>query len=309
QRGARRVALDRLRHVRNAHDRLATAADREALHDFRVALRRLRSWIRAFRPDLSNTVSGKLERRLRRIADATGESRDHEVHIAWVRREQRSLSVSARVGATTLLSRLRASKADADLALHRELDESFDKTVEKLADALQRYEARVDDDAPRFGREAAALIERHATALDEAIHRIGGQADRAEAHAARIAAKRLRYLLEAFDALVPGIAPIIDDLKTLQDLLGELHDAQIFAESISTMVTEFTAERMAHAVGGEGGVPSVRRLRRDPVPGLRVLLRRLRKAEQSSFGEFTRTWDAAATGSLIERVVAVAGAL
>src|SRR6478672_7935479 len=84
QRGARRSALALLAHVRAARDRLDDLGDKEALHDFRVALRRLRSWLRAFRPALADTVGPKIERRLKQIAKETGASRDLEVHVAWV---------------------------------------------------------------------------------------------------------------------------------------------------------------------------------------------------------------------------------
>ena len=59
-----RIALTHLDAARAAHERLKDASDTEALHDFRVALRRLRSVLRAYRPWLKN-IPRKLRRRLR----------------------------------------------------------------------------------------------------------------------------------------------------------------------------------------------------------------------------------------------------
>ncbi|MBC7670966.1 MAG: CHAD domain-containing protein, partial [Polaromonas sp.] len=81
----RLVALSLLADAQKAGDRLPGVARElrdgdpgsdDALHDFRVALRRLRSWIRAFEPSLRDAVSRKQRRRLSAIADATSATRD-----------------------------------------------------------------------------------------------------------------------------------------------------------------------------------------------------------------------------------------
>jgi CYTH domain-containing protein len=53
------------------------------------------------------------------------------------------------------------------------------------------------------------------------IHAIS---DTAEAHAARMLVKRLRYLLESVPRELPGAEAAIGRLKQLQDILGDLHD-------------------------------------------------------------------------------------
>ena len=72
-RGVRLVALSLLADAQKAGDRLTsasrglyhgTAESNDALHDFRVAVRRLRSWIRAFKPSLRDAVPSKQRRRL-----------------------------------------------------------------------------------------------------------------------------------------------------------------------------------------------------------------------------------------------------
>src|SRR5689334_25255974 len=91
KRAARVVALGLLRDVLTTRDRLDDPSDDDALHDFRVALRRLRTWLRAFRPVLRDTLRGKVMRRLGDIADATGASRDLEVRIEWIDRSRRQM--------------------------------------------------------------------------------------------------------------------------------------------------------------------------------------------------------------------------
>ena len=69
--GARLIALSYLDKATEALHRLKEAEDKEALHDFRVALRRLRSCLRAYRGLLQDSVPKKLAKRLRRLARAT----------------------------------------------------------------------------------------------------------------------------------------------------------------------------------------------------------------------------------------------
>ena len=82
----RRIALVQTERVRAAWLSLAVAdpkdrdpdgAAAEALHEFRVALRSLRSWLRAH--DDALQVPKKVRRRLRSAAWATNASRDAEV--------------------------------------------------------------------------------------------------------------------------------------------------------------------------------------------------------------------------------------
>ena len=60
-------------------------------------------------------------------------------------------------------------------------------------------------------------------------------ADEAEAHRARIRAKRLRYLLEPIAADVEGVDELLESLKGLQDLLGDLRDAQLLSGLVAQL--------------------------------------------------------------------------
>jgi len=275
-RGARRQALSLLHDVRDVRDRLDDTSDEEALHDFRVALRRLRSWLRAFRPLLRDTLARKAERRLKRIARATGASRDLEVHIAWIEHTRRSVRGQARDGPAWLLDRLHAQKTACDSELRHVIDDEYDRTVECVERGLLHYTASVLEDEAPFAPAFACLVEQHMDGLAEALGRVGSLGDRTEAHAARIAAKRLRYLVEAVADDDPTVDRIIDDLKTLQDNLGELHDAQIFASEIAALE--------ADSLAAEPPAPEPR------IAGLRLLSRRLRRRETRAFTAFMSGW-------------------
>ncbi|HEX7940304.1 MAG TPA: CHAD domain-containing protein, partial [Gemmatimonadaceae bacterium] len=53
--------------------------DPDAVHDFRVAVRRLRSWLQLWGDELDPIISRKQRRRIRDLAHATGPARDLQV--------------------------------------------------------------------------------------------------------------------------------------------------------------------------------------------------------------------------------------
>src|ERR687890_1341184 len=81
---ARLLALSHLDAIDRARLRLGDGLDGEALHDFRVGIRRLRSAIRAYRDELEGSVGGKERRQLRNLARATNDGRDLEGQPDWV---------------------------------------------------------------------------------------------------------------------------------------------------------------------------------------------------------------------------------
>ena len=244
-RSVRIVALGHLADANAAHARLANQSDDEALHDFRVALRRLRSWERAFRPYLRDDLGKKLRRRLRDLARDTGASRDLEVHLAWLKEQRRSLGRRQRTGLDWLVAELEGRKDDADSVLEKDIDGRFTKLESRLARALESYRERLrlrkDGRAaplPTFAEALAPRVRKAARELETHLGHVRTERDVREGHEARIAAKRLRYLLEPVMRIIPGAADIVDRLKDLQDVLGDLHDAQVFGVEISKLALD-----------------------------------------------------------------------
>jgi len=86
------LALKCLAAARTAERRLDDPFDREALHDFRVSIRRLRSLLRAYRPQLEAAVRTKDRKRLRAIQQATGGGREAEVALEWLTKQHGDLA-------------------------------------------------------------------------------------------------------------------------------------------------------------------------------------------------------------------------
>ena len=102
-RAVRLVALALLADAAAHRERLTQPGDPEALHDFRVAVRRLRSWLRAHGGTLARSAPKRAQKWLRRLAGATNHSRDAEVFLGWLAAEKGALTDRQRVGAAWLL--------------------------------------------------------------------------------------------------------------------------------------------------------------------------------------------------------------
>jgi len=216
--------------------RLADADDSDALHDFRVAVRRLRSALRAYRPWLGRAAARKVRSALRDLGRATNVGRDAEVQAEWLASNGQNLSAQARAGALKLAQHLRGHGT-----LH--VDE-LQATLQSVADKiLKRLDFPDDQTGADFRTVYAALLAAHATAVSARLAEISTPEQVEEAHEARIAVKRLRYFLEPLAGEVAGAAPLLERVEALQDLLGELHDSHVLDEILADSATASRASR------------------------------------------------------------------
>ena len=74
-------------------------------------------------------------------------------------------------------------------------------------------------------------------------------------HDLRISIKRLRYSLEFFSACYDpaDVAVILDALATIQDLLGDLHDAEVLIPELQQVYGQLAAEQRRTACGAATG--------------------------------------------------------
>ncbi|HXF23846.1 MAG TPA: CHAD domain-containing protein [Gemmatimonadaceae bacterium] len=248
QRAARVVALRALDVAADAYDRMRSR-DADSIHDFRVALRRLRSWIRLYRPCLDDTVRVRTRRRLNGIAAATRDLRDLDVQITWLKSERSALGDYRLEAATWVMAELKRDRKPAWQKLRKLLRRDFIRTERALRKELSRYvtvhDIRDDDGVASMRAVTASVLGDQVSALAAAFDRIRSADDARRLHRARILAKRARYVLEALSAQIPALAPVADELARFQDVVGELRDAQLLAHRVAREVTSVAAERTA----------------------------------------------------------------
>jgi len=283
-RAARAVALQLLDVLDASYTRLDQPGDLEALHDFRVALRRLRSWLRAYRRDVRDSVGKKGMRSLATLADVTTDSRDIEVHLEWLTAQEAKLKPADLVGAHWLRDRLITDKRRADAALSEGLAADFTALSARLRKKLSRYAVAVWDQAAsdRWAITAANQIQDAFLSLRRRLTAVESMDDDENAHRARIAGKRLRYLLEPLTDVLAAVPKSVGLLKTVQDQIGSIHDAHIFSRLVRRHVP--TPARPP------ARTPARRKPKTDPRKGLRALAKRLELRREESWRAFTEVW-------------------
>jgi CHAD domain-containing protein len=103
-------------------------------------------------------------------------------------------------------------------------------------------------------------------------------------HDTRIAAKRVRYVLELGEPVMTGSKPRAKAAKRLQDLLGEIHDCDELLPLVRRHVKRLRAEDAAAASAGEA-LPNRRKYR-----GLEALRAHTIARRAALYDRFVAEW-------------------
>ena len=168
--------------------------------------------------------------------------------------------------------------------------------------ALVRWEQPVEAPwsfAP-LAADLAARLRTHRDALAAAIEEIEYANREVTVHAARIAAKRVRYLLDPVKQAVPEARPALKLLKSFQDDFGELHDLHVARNELDSGVIERAAheanERTREILDAAGEGRSPRRFA-SKLGGFSSVAAAVREEEHTRFKAIEVRWlhDSAAT--------------
>lgn len=230
-------------------------ADMDAVHDMRVASRRLREAMRLLAPVYPPREFGAWYRRVRRITRALGPVRDSDVFIDAFARLGKGLGDGGK-RAVAFLVGLRMGTRE------RELDE-LNRVLAKLDLAENRRSfARLAEFPRRTVEVGRPLADFAHAAVAERTGVVFGllplaleEANIDHQHELRIAFKRLRYAVEVF---APCYGDEFDALhKTLtafQDTLGDMHDVHVFLDRVREPALAEAAARAGVSAGDLGEV-------------------------------------------------------
>jgi CHAD domain-containing protein len=262
-----RLARRHLDAASEAVERLAADADAEALHDFRVALRRLRSVLRAYRPCLRK-LPKKLRRDLKRVVRATGDGRDAEVFLEWIDAEP-SFPAVEHSGREWVRRQLVEGRDEAYKQLRSRILADFTVLARRLHRALV-----TGRDKTSYGEFTALRLHAQVAALSADLARVHSAADSALIHDARIQAKRLRYLIEPLVRRMPVARAAVKRLKAFQDETGSLCDGFVRRRMLGRTAEAAGARQARAAFAGLLGEALDITVMNDVMPGLMGMARR-----------------------------------
>jgi CHAD domain-containing protein len=258
---SRLLALHYLDQIDRAHRKLHDAHESEALHDFRVGLRRLRSCFRAYRAQLEDSVTGKMRDQLRALTQATNAGRDAEVQLDWLGKQSGRLEQEDIPAFFWLAGRLEDRKQETHDQATADVAKKYQKLSAKLRRALGvlRIELQTGQGQPppTFREVTGALTRQHVGRLREDLGAIGDSSDADQIHRTRISLKRLRYLLEPIVRRNRRAGALVRLFREAQDLLGEHHDMHVLAGAIASLQSGVSGSSFS---GLEQGLATLARL-------------------------------------------------
>jgi len=224
--------------------------DPEGVHKMRVTTRRLRATLPLFRSCIRKKDYKRWIREIKRVTNALGRARDLDVQIEFLMDfrdaliENKNIPDSG-IGITVLISFL----SDERSMIQPMLDSAVERIVKKeviqeIKAYFRRYNglwpSNSNDDAVKivlkkgspFILDDIGILKKKSIAIFDPLD-IRGH------HAMRIAAKKLRYTLEAFQVILPLYAEEIErGVKKLQDLLGEVHDCDVWIHDLPHFISD-----------------------------------------------------------------------
>ncbi len=229
---------------------LRTGEDIEHLHKARVSTRRLRAALALFEPCFPPGEAKRWRKAVTRITGVLGEARDLDVQMESVDEELRASGERERPGLSRLLLRLSRRREKLQRRICAALDardvrEPLDAMLEGLRETV-RKDLLKEEDSPSFALCADEIRARIADVLSFDGF-VRNPASIKELHDLRKAGKRLRYALEIFEPLYAGLLrSFIERLKALQDLLGEIHDCDVWIDFLPRFLEEEAARTLKY---------------------------------------------------------------
>ena len=236
--GIRLVLTTRVDEMREFRDAALDFSDPEGVHSMRVASRRLRSALRDFTPYIRRRDLTELLKQTKSIAASLGEVRDQDVAIAALEKlEKRSPAETSAALKQLIHTRVAIrdsarEKLKSDLLTNNDFATQFAAVID-TATSLSK-QANVT-----FLNMSEAVIVERLKELEDLSDSLYKPFEVESLHEMRIAAKRLRYALELFQQCWGrAIAGYAKKVAAMQKALGDLHDCDVWIDSIGERINE-----------------------------------------------------------------------
>ena len=249
--------------IQNNYEKLQVENHAEALHDMRVATRRMRETITLFEPLFLAARTKKSLTNVKKVTKVLGLPREIDVNLKLIRELQPSGGLVARAAR----EHLNAILEEEQPRLRKRMLRKLEKTGLK---ALREELTQLAHSATTTHFRPHLLFEEHQAAIREnflkLIPRIlqdratpvlnfelgpSSLEDDHAIHQLRIATKKLRYALEITKPLVSiPCDELARDCRALQDIIGAQHDTCMLIECLIRQEAELSSRNLALLADG-----------------------------------------------------------
>ena len=228
--------------------------DVEALHDMRVASRRVREAMEIFQPCYEAKAFRKHYRGVRRVTRTLGTVRNLDVCIDFFSGlRKRSDGTKERDAVAYLLNRKKGERKRA----HKKMVQKLDKLdLKGMRQSLRAFfsDPVSDGDAEEGNQD---MVIRTRAIVEDRLDNVFGyrtaiehESDVDALHQMRIATKKLRYAMEtlyvAFDE--DGFDEVYNRVKGMQEMLGNIHDLDVFVGMAAEVKEEVEDRKRTRAL-------------------------------------------------------------
>ena len=291
---ARKILTFHFQHMLYHEPGTRAGEDIEELHDMRVATRRMQAAFRVFDDYLDGKHLKPIRKGAKRTCSTLGGVRDLDVFWEKTEHYLEALPPERQGELMPLREAWEEERERAREEMLAYLDgDRYSGFTERSAELLQTIEGWGLPAMTKKG-EAVPHLVRHVAPM-EIYERMAGVLAYEEwltrpdlslkrLHRLRIAGKRLRYTLEFFEeVLAPQTGDLINQMKRLQDHLGDLQDAVVASELLRDFLTWGT---WGHVQGKRAKAP------KEPVvaPGVAIYMAEKQAELQRLLDGFPAVW-------------------
>ena len=219
--------------------------DHEALHQMRVATRRIRAILRAVRSFLESEWTEQVRQEISWISSLLGEVRDWDVLLAYFREQFQDFSATEQRSCQSILHNFEDQRSIARAGLLEGL------CSDRYLDLLNHFE----DSLTHLPFQPSSLTIVDVTRntfhkLRDFVNSLNGVYPKSQLHRIRILLKRTRYAAELAEPLLGKRAKrFLQQAKPLQDLLGQHQDAVVAERRLLALKQHSRGTGIAYVTG------------------------------------------------------------
>ncbi len=237
--------------------------DRDAVHDARVATRRLRALLQLLRPALRRAEVDHVRDELKWLGGLIGDVRDDDVLIDWVRTADPAPPDGTEGSREELVARLEGRRAVHHTSLVSAMGGDRHRA---LLDTLARWAEQPPVRRSARGTDAADLVAARAgrrwRTVRKAVRRLPDEPTPEQLHSVRKRLKKVRYAAQAGREVGLRSKRFASRAGRVQDELGDLHDDVVAARWLDAHRGDFHDET-SFAAGRLSARAEVRRDERE----------------------------------------------